>query len=545
MSAIPDAPEVLVVGGGPVGLALAGDLGWRGIPCLLVEAGDGHVEHPRMDMVSVRSMEFCRRWGIAGEVRDADYPPQHGQDIVYVTELNGHELGRVRMPTRAATPPASYSPVNRDRCPQHLFDPILRRFATRQPGNTLLHGHRVSGLALDGGRAVVQVETPDGARATLRPRFVVGCDGAGSFVRRSLGIRMQGDGLLSHSVNIAFRCADLPAWHDKGEAYRFLLFAEDGPWASLVAITGYDVWRLQVIGGSAPMEWGEAEAAAAIRRAIGRDVPVEILAVHNWRRTEAVAERWREGPVFLAGDAAHVLSPTGGFGMNTGLGDAVDLGWKLAAVIEGWGGPALLDSYEAERRPVALRTARAASDNLRRMVALRAPPGAMTGDAAALRGWGEEIAATMAREWFSPGILAGYRYAGSPVLPEGGGPAEPADPNRYDPVAVPGARAPHLWLAEGRSTLDAFGRGFVLVRRGEDAPDPLRLAAAAAMRGVPLGTLAIPATATEAYPLPLTLVRPDGHVAWCGTALPADPGALLDLLRGAGRAGADQGRDAA
>lgn len=542
MAAIPEAPEVLVVGGGPVGLALAGDLGWRGIPCLLVEAGDGHVEHPRMDMVSVRSMEFCRRWGIAEEVRAADYPPHHGQDIVYVTDLNGHELGRVRMPTRAATPPAPYSPVNRDRCPQHLFDPILRRFAERQPGNLLLHRHRVTALAREGSRAVVEVETPEGERVTLRPRFVAACDGAGSFIRRSLGIRMLGDGLLSHSVNIAFRCAELPAWHDKGEAYRFLLFAVDGPWASLVAITGYDVWRLQVIGGTAPMAWDEVEAAAAIRRAIGRDVPFEILAVHNWRRTEAVAEQWREGPVFLAGDAAHVLSPTGGFGMNTGLGDAVDLGWKLATVIEGWGGPALLDSYEAERRPVALRTARAASDNLRRMVALRAPPGAMAGDAAALRAWGEDIAATMAREWFSPGILAGYRYAGSPVLPEDGAPATQGDPNRYDPVAEVGARAPHLWLADGRSTLDAFGRGFTLLRRGGDAPDGKALWQAAAARGVPLEALVLDDTATETYPMPLTLVRPDGHVGWCGTALPADAGALLDRLRGATR---QAGRSAA
>lgn len=532
MAAIPEGPEVLVVGGGPVGLALAGDLGWRGIPCLLVEASDGRVEHPRMDMVSVRSMEFCRRWGIAEEVRAADYPPHHGQDIVYVTDLNGHELGRVRMPTRAATPPAPYSPVNRDRCPQHLFDPILRRFAERQPGNTLLHRHRVTALRLEGDRAVVGVETPAGERLTIRPRFVAACDGAGSFLRRSLGIRMLGDGLLSYSVNIAFRCANLPAWHDKGEAYRFLLFAEDGPWASLVAITGYDVWRLQVIGGSAPLEWGEAEAAAAIRRAVGRDVPFELLAVHNWRRTEAVAQRWRDGSVFLVGDAAHVLSPTGGFGMNTGLADAVDLGWKLAAVIEGWGGPALLDSYEAERRPVALRTARAASENLRRMVALRAPPGAMAGDASALHAWGADIAATMAREWFSPGILAGFRYAGSPVLPEGGSPPAPADPNRYDPVAEVGMRAPHLWLADGRSTLDAFGRGFVLVRRGADAPDAARLAAAASARGVPFATLEIDDTATEAYPMPLTLVRPDGHVGWCGAALPAEPGTLLDRLCG-------------
>jgi hypothetical protein len=341
--------------------------------------------------------------------------------------------------------------------------------------------------------------------------------------------------VLTYTTNIIFRCQDLVALHDKGRGYRHIFIGPEGTWATIVAINGRDQWRMSIIGGAEPRELGGEEIHAAIRRAVGRDFEYEILSVVPWTRRELVAERYGAGPGFIAGDAAHVMSPTGGFGMNTGIGDAVDLAWKLAATLTGWGGPALLDSYTAERRPVGQRNVAEASANLGRMLSVGQNPGLGddTPEGARVRGRvGREFSEIMRREWFTLGIHLGYRYDESPICWPDGTDAPPDDTMSYVPTARPGARAPHVWLADGRSTLDLYGRGFTLLWLGP--ADPAPLVEAAAKRGVPLGVVALDEpTVREAYARQLVLVRPDGHVAWRGDVLPDDPLALIDCVRGA------------
>jgi hypothetical protein len=273
---------------------------------------------------------------------------------------------------------------------------------------------------------------------------------------------------------------------------------------------------------------------------MGRDFDYEILSVMHWVRRELVADRYGTRRVFIAGDAAHLMSPTGGFGMNTGLQDAVDLGWKLEAVVRGWGGEHLLGSYEIERRPVAVRNVTEASSNLGRMLSTRQrrPPPEMfqpgsAGDTAR-KNYGEWFTATMKREWFTLGFHFGYGYEGSPVIWPDGTPAPGLETSTYTQTARPGHRAPHAWLPDGRSTLDLFGRGFVLMRLGAHTLGGERLRVAAAAAGVPLQVVALDMPDVAAlYQGRLVLVRPDGHVAWRADAEPPDARAVIDVVRGA------------
>jgi len=297
---------------------------------------------------------------------------------------------------------------------------------------------------------------------------------------------------------------------------------------------------MSIVGSADKVTHSEADIRAALRRAVGRDFDYEILSVMRWARRELVADSYGTERVFIAGDAAHLMSPTGGFGMNTGIQDAVDLGWKLAAAIQGWAGSSLLQSYEIERRPVAVRNVTEASSNLGRMLSTRQrlplPEIFETGAAgdAARADYGRWFTETMRHEWFTIGVHLGYRYDDSPIIAPDGTPAPPLSTSSYVQTARPGARAPHAWLPDGRSTLDLFGRGFVLLRLGRDAPGGGRIAGAAAQAGVPLEVIALDvAQVSELYQRALVLVRPDGHVAWRADEEPADARALIELVRGA------------
>jgi 2-polyprenyl-6-methoxyphenol hydroxylase-like FAD-dependent oxidoreductase len=532
---------VLIVGAGPVGLALAGDLGWRGVACTLIEKTDGAIEQPKMDIVGPRTMEFCRRWGIADWVRDAPYPGDYPQDCVYVTGLNGYELGREPFPPRAHEKCPPQSPQKRERVPQDMFDPILQRFVRTFPHVDLRYNTELVGFVETAGGIDATLRDPrTGMTREMRADFLVGTDGGASFVRERAGIAMSGNAALTYTTNVMFRCPDFPALHDKGKAYRFIFIGPEGTWLTIVAINGGDRFRMSIVGSADKVTYGEADIGNALRRAVGRDFDCEILSIMPWVRRELVADRYGTDRVFIAGDAAHLMSPTGGFGMNTGIQDAVDLGWKLEAAVHGWAGSELLRSYEVERRPVAVRNVTEASSNLGRMLSTRQrrPPPEIfqagpAGDATR-RDYGRWFTATMRHEWFTIGFHLGYLYDQSPVICPDGTPAPPLETSTYTQTARPGARAPHAWLPDGRSTLDLFGRGFVLLRLGEDAPSGDRMSKAAADAGVPFDVIALDVpTVTELYARRLVLVRPDGHVAWRADAPPADARALIDLVRGA------------
>lgn len=530
---------VLIVGAGPVGLALAGDLGWLGTDCLVIERGDGSIYQPRQDLVGVRTMEYCRRWGVVDEVEAAPYPRDYPQDNAYVTKLKGgYELGRFAVPAMKDDPGPPQSPERRERCPQDMFDPVLKAFAQSFDNVEIRYNTRFVSLEQDADGVTVTVE--DGASGdtyAIRAAYLVGCDGANSDVREALGIEMLGNPVLTHTTNVIFQSAGFEALHDMAPGYRYIFLDTDGVWATLVAINGSDRWRFSIVGNPEDdHERGEDEIRAAIAKAVGVDFGYEILSVLPWRRRELVAERLREGRGYLAGDAAHCMSPTGGFGMNTGVGDAVDLSWKLTAMLQGWGGALLPDSYTIERRPVAHRNVTESSGNLGRMMERRHYPAihdtTQEGDDQR-RELGEVFSQAMMREWRTVGIHLGYVYEGSPVICPDGTPAPPDDPANYDQTTRPGSRAPHVWLADGRSTLDLFGKGFVLLRLGADAPDGAALAEAASRAGMPLTVIALDEAGTvAAYEHKLVLVRPDGHVVWRGDAEPGDPAAVIDRVRG-------------
>jgi 2-polyprenyl-6-methoxyphenol hydroxylase-like FAD-dependent oxidoreductase len=532
---------VLIAGAGPVGLALAGDLGWRGVSCTLIEKTDGAIEQPRMDIVGPRTMEFCRRWGIADWVRDAPYPGDYPQDCIYVTGLNGYELGREPFPPRAQEKCPPQSPQKRERVPQDMFDPILQRFVRTFAHVKLRYDTELMSFTETANGVIATVrDAGTGETREIAADYLVGTDGGASLVRERAGITMSGNSALTYTTNVMFRCANFSALHDKREGYRFIFIGSEGTWLTIVAINGGDRFRMSIVGSADKVTHTEDDIRDALRRAMGRDFDYEILSVMRWVRRELVADSYGTKRVFIAGDAAHLMSPTGGFGMNTGIQDAVDLGWKLEASVRGWAGSELLRSYEVERRPVAVRNVTEASSNLGRMLATRSrlPPPEIfqpgpAGDAARAD-YGAWFAQTMRHEWFTIGFHLGYRYDGSPVISPDGTPAPPLETSTYTQTARPGARAPHAWLPDGRSTLDLFGRGFTLLRLGPDAPSGKCLRQAAADAGVPLDLvdLDVPAV-NELYRRRLVLVRPDGHVAWRADAEPEDAHALITVVRGA------------
>ncbi|MCW5772624.1 MAG: FAD-dependent monooxygenase [Rhodospirillaceae bacterium] len=530
-------PAVLIAGGGPVGLALAVECGLRGIRCLLVEQRDGKVVLPKMNMINTRSMEFCRRWGVAEEVKAVGWPEDFRNNILFVTAMTGFELARFEYPSYRERGELPHTPEGSRRCSQMLFDPMLIRRARALPGVELRYRTRLAGFVDTGGGVTATLQDmASGREETIAADYLVGCDGAESTVREALGIGMSGAPALSYNLNIFFVSEALRGAHDKGDSWVNWIYGPEGLWGNLVAVDGRRLWRLSLIGFPPDTDPATFDAAARVRRAIGRDFDFEIVSVLPWLRRQLVADRYGAGRVFLAGDALHVMSPTGGLGMNTGLGDAMDLAWKLAAMIEGWGGKALLGSYERERRPVALDNVNQATSNFAKL--RRVPIGPEIADdtaaGAALRAAAAEVirGGDYEREYVQEGTVLGYAYDPSPIVWPDGTSAPARDSRNYAPTARPGHRAPHGWLAPGRSTLDLFGDGFVLLRfdrrAGGDA-----IAAAARRRGVPLALHDIAdAEIAALYERPLVLVRPDGHVAWRGDEEPGDALRLIDVARG-------------
>lgn len=529
---------VLIVGAGPVGLALAGDLAWRGIASMVVERTDGAITQPKMDLLGPRTMEFCRRWGIDGAIRDCPYNAEHPQDNVWLESFTGYEFGRERFPAPRHEPLPPQSPVKRERCPQDMFNPILRQWVETMPAVHLRYHTELLSFEARQNGVIATLRTLEGSEEHVEADYVIGADGGSSTVRGLLGIEMSGQPVLTYTTNAIFRCRNFWDLHDKPKGYRFIFIGPEGTWGTLVAIDGYDRFRFSVVGSGMKRVLSEEEVRSLIVRAMGKDFDFEILSIVPWVRRELVADNYGRGHALLAGDAVHLNSPTGAFGMNTGMQDAVDLGWKLAAVLQGWGGAHLLSSYEVERRPVALRNIREASENLRRMISPREALSPLVfvpgpeGDVAR-KTFGDTYTEMMKYEWFTLNIHLGYRYDSSLLIIDDGTPVPHDPPMTYTQTARPGGRAPHVWLAPGKSTLDLFGRGFVLLRF-DPAVAVAGMEASARGRGVPLEVADIDnEEARSLYAAKLVLVRPDGFVAWRGDAVPRNADAIVDTVRGA------------
>ncbi len=352
---------VLIAGGGPSGLALAIELGWRGVACILVEQSDGTVEFPTTNLANTRTSEHLRRWGLIDQIRFAGFPPDFPRSYIFVTRVFGHELARFEHPSNGDPQSRSpYSPEGRIWCPKHFFDPVLQRHAKATRSVQLCFNTRLESFHQDANRVLAEVfDIAHNRREQITADYLVGCDGGGSSVRRQLGIRMEGNFVEGQNVAILFRSSRLLSnSHGKAVMYQVSNHKMLG---AVAAVDGHELWRVN-LRGIRPDQLPSLDSAQLVRDSLGPDVPFEVLSVRPWDAHRVVAERYGKGRVFLAGDAAHLLWPAGGFGMNTGIGDSVDLGWKLAATIQGWGGPRLLDSYEPERRPIGIRNVNEAGD---------------------------------------------------------------------------------------------------------------------------------------------------------------------------------------
>ena len=530
---------ILIVGGGPVGLALASDLGLRGVPCLLIEQGEGPPEHPRATALNSRSMEFMRRWGIADAVHAAGTPDDFPHTALYCTSFTGYEIARIERPSHGGREPIKQSPERPQRCNQLFLDPILSKLAQSFDMVELRRRCSLESVMEAGDNVIATVhDCANDRRFQIAARYLIDCSGGRSVIRPALGIDMSGSAYVGYFLSIFVRAPQLWTHHAMGKAALVTFVDAKGLWRNLISLDGRELYRFGITGKEYYDAPEQVDAEALFCTAIGKDVPYEILSVRRWLARNVVADRYRQDRIFLAGDAAHLNHPAAGLGLNTGLGDAVDLGWKLAAMLAGWGGAFLLDSYEPERRPVGLRNiahadvshANERTQPTHAEIAMDTPAGAQ-----ARRKMGEDLARIQIKRVITDGLALGYQYVSSPIVcREDTHPPPLSSSSDYHPTTFPGSRAPHAWLSDGRSTVDLFGDGFTLLRLGASAPETSALERAFAARGVPMKTItnADPAIAVL-YERALVLVRPDGHVAWRGDSAPIDPLAMVDHVRGA------------
>ncbi|WP_332452201.1 FAD-dependent monooxygenase [Burkholderia ubonensis] len=551
---------VAIVGGGPVGLLLALFLDRHGIASIVFNREPGSRWHPKGSTHNSRTMEHYRRLGISEAVRALGMPRDHPRDIAYFTRLADWELARLGMGSECERMHAARTADDSDQVPEPLLranqmyvEQFLLAHARTRQNIDLRFGWCVNRFEQDAAGVTLDVEATDGSvpGEQWRAAYLVGCDGGQSFVRRALGIRYLGpsgasDGFLSGRMLSSH--VRIPALHRellKGrESWMYNVMAP-GTRMLLISLDGADEFLLMSKADDEDVLPDDAAVIRRIRDGVGRPVEVEVLGHASWQGGVAlVAERYSNGRVFLCGDAIHLFSPTGGFGMNTGIDDAANLAWKLAGAVQGWGGAALLESYEAERRPIALRNTAAARRLTLRVGEVQVPAeveaAGVQGDAARAR-LGEALQAFRG-QFEALGVELGARYDGSAIVwPDGKAPDD--DPLTYRPSSVPGGRLPHLWLsgADGmrHSVFDLLGVGFTLLRVRAAAEPPVpddgvaRLVDAARARAIPLSIVEITSDAAPSlYERRLVLIRPDQHVAWRGDLVPRRAGELLDRVTG-------------
>jgi len=528
---------VLIVGGGPVGLALGLELGMRGIEALVIEQRDGKVPLPKMNTVSARTMEFCRRWGVASKIKEAGIGEDHPLDVRFITSMAGYELLRFRYPSYRERGKLNYTPEGNCVCSQLWFDPILLERLGAIPNIKVRLLSRLDAFVQDDNGVHAEVtDLASGKKDKISGSYLVGCDGADSFVRDLSGIKLLGNPRLNTNLNVFLKCRQFASLQNGRPAQMHRIVGPEGVWGNMHALDGRELWRMTV---HLKQDSPDPNVEEIIRRVAGCDVEFEVVEVFRWDRRKMVAERYSSGRVFLAGDSAHQMSTTGGFGMNTGMSDAVDLAWKLEAVLKGWGGASLLESYEAERKPIALRNLEESTETFLQSKAV--VPGSEEFVKDSPEGDRLRTAFTKAlldgdvrRQFEVEGVALGYRYDPSPIVCPDGTPPLADEICTYTQTARPGSRAPHAWLADGRSTLDLFGEGFALLQFDKDAAALSGLVRAAAERNVPLNVLTIEdLRIASLYESRLVLVRPDGHVGWRSDVAPENPGAVIDKLRGA------------
>ena len=528
---------VLIAGGGPVGLATAIELASHGVASLVIEArAEVSWQRPRAKTVSVRTMEHLRRWGLAAELRRRATLPQSWSDqVVFCTSVLGHEVTRFDRCLGLDLIDDELAAEGGQQAQQPLVELLMRETVAASPYAQMTVGWTVTAIDESDDGVVARIQNTEGSVRHVRCGYVVGCDGPRSVVRDAIGAKLEGTDDTRPNFNITFRSEELASLIPHGDAVHYWVLNPKQP-GVVGRLDLADRWWCIAVEVDA--EHGNENPLALVRNLIGDEqarIGIEILATDPWRARMRLADSYGTARVFLAGDAAHLNPPWGGHGFNTGIGDAVNIGWKLAAVINGWAPPSLLSSYEAERRPVAADTIDAAARNMATLAPELADPG-LIGSPEEFAVARPKVAAAVRRtkdaEFHSLDLVLGTSYASSPIVS-----AEPhetaTDPNAsgYQPSAAPGHRLPHRWLGPDQSLFDRLGSEYSLLGDIE-ALGAVRIIAAARALRIPLTPIQLPRADCERwFQAPLVIVRPDQHVAWRGTAA-ADAEQLLLRLTG-------------
>lgn len=526
--------DVVVVGAGPVGLTLAHELGSRGVRVQLVEPRrEPDTSSPRCKQINPRSMEHFRRLGLADAVREASLLPFGWADsAVFATSLFGHLIqrfdgvfGTSDVPWSALAEPAQWTA-------QFRVEAALRDTLCRRSTVTARWGEHLIGIEQDAESVRATVRDDGGHAQVIRAAYLAAADGARSTSRHELGIRLTGRSHDVRNLQVIFRAPGLRDEHPHGRALQYWILGQEVG-GLLGQLDEDDLWWGIIV--DAPLDADPVWTCRALVRLVGRDRPLDVVSQEPWTARMLIADRYRAGRCFLLGDAAHLNPPWGGFGANTGIGDAVDLGWKLAATLDGWGGADLLDSYQAERRPVAALAIAAAERNMSVLMPELSGPDLDRDTADGARGRAaaaEAVIRTKASETYTLGFVMGTGCPDSPIVAGGDQPPPAADGMSYIPCAAAGLRLPHVWLGPGTSLYDRLGPGFTLLEVAAPAA-PANWRIAAAHRNLPLTTLTLHRPDLHVtFGARYLLVRPDHLVAWRGHELPAEPGELLDLVRG-------------
>ena len=540
---MPDT-QVIIVGAGPVGLTLALDLGRRGIRCVLIEQKPEPQFLPKMERCNARTMEMYRRIGLSDAIRAAGLPVESPMDVYLVLSMTQPPLLHLKYPSveqarqeihasrDGSRPLEPYQLIS-----QYTLEPLLKARAERIPCISVRYGTEFLDCDQDDSRVTALVRRQGGPAERIQASYLVGCDGGASQIRKQLGIPLRGEGNIAKLRQALYRCDELydrlPLGSGPGRGRHYLSVDSHGSF--LIMQDSRRHWTVHAAADT------DEEMRHRFEQIVGVPVKYEMLYCGEWRQNLLLADRYASGRVFLAGDAVHLMIPTGGLGMNTGVGDAFDLSWKLAGTLAGWGGPHLLQSYEIERRQIGERNI-----------------GASRYAALGYRKWRSRCGPTLYQE--TPAGLAaredlmavadveqrkvnemvgaelGYRYVDSPIIDNiPGGPEHLY--REYRPTTWPGARLPHAWL-DGIAVQDFIPKdGYTLLRMNPQH-DTAPLRAAFEARGAPFTVLDLPERPVRAiYERDLLLLRPDMHVVWRDNRMPQDPNELVAVATGHGRGG--------